>query len=253
MKNTLKTAFKSGLVLVFAVLIQAAFAQSPSACPPISGEEVVSKLVRKNAERASTLPAFRSTRSYRLDYGGFGGARNSEMIVDMEFSPPSTKTFTVLSQSGSKVLNDRVIKKLIEEEKAAFEPENQRRTALNESNYGFTLQGCETTDRGSAYVLGVEPKVRSKYLYKGKIWVDAGDFAVWKIEAEPAKNPSFWVKQTKIEQKYQKVGQFWLPASNHSFSSVRLGGHANLTILYDKYQWIAASPPLRSSNTKSSE
>jgi len=241
---------KPYLVLAFAVLIQPAFAQLPRACPLSSGDQVVHNLVRKNAERASALPAFRSTRTYRLDYGGFGGSRDAEMIVEMQFTPPNTKTFVVLSQSGSKVLNDRVIKKLIDEEKSAFEPENQRRTALNESNYVFTLQGCETTERGPAYVLGVEPKEKSKYLYKGKIWVDARDFAVKKIEAEPAKNPSFWVKQTKIEQQYKEFDRFWLPVSNHSVSSVRLGGHANLTILYDKYQWTAAVPALRSSNER---
>jgi hypothetical protein len=115
------------------------------------------------------------------------------------------------------------------------------------------LQGCEATERGPAYVLGVEPKEKSKYLYKGKIWVDARDFAVKKIEAEPAKNPSFWVKQTKIEQQYKEFDRFWLPVSNHSVSSVRLGGHANLTILYDKYQWTAAVPALRSSNERPTE
>jgi len=247
MQNSMHVASSTRLVLAFAVLALPAFAQLPPACPLQSSGQVVSNLVQKNAERASALPAFESTRSYRLDYGGLGGSRNAEMIVEMHFIPPSTKTFVVVSESGSKTLNERVIKRLIEEEKSAFEPENQRRTALNESNYTFTLQRCEMTEQGSAYVLGVEPKEKSKYLYKGKIWVDASDFAVKKIEAEPAKNPSFWVKQTKIEQQYQKVDQFWLPTSNHSVSSVRLGGHANLTIIYSKYKWTDTAP-LRSSN-----
>jgi hypothetical protein len=71
--------------------------------------------------------------------------------------------------------------------------------------------------------------------------VDAEDFAVVRIEAAPAKNPSFWTKETKIEQVYGKVGNFWLPVSNRSSSEVRLGGHASFTIDYQDYRITAAS------------
>ena len=62
-----------------------------------------------------------------------------------------------------------------------------------------------------------------------------------RIEATPAKNPSFWTKETKIEQVYAKVGDFWLPLSNRSSSDIRLGGHASFTIDYQDYEITAAS------------
>ena len=65
--------------------------------------------------------------------------------------------------------------------------------------------------------------------------MNAEDFAVESIDAEPAKNPSFWIKKTHIEHRYQKIGQFWLPASNQTISSVRLGGTATLSIQYLDY------------------
>ena len=40
---------------------------------------------------------------------------------------------------------------------------------------------------------------------------------------------------------YTKVGDFWLPASNRSTSSIRLGGQANFTIDYQNYQITAAT------------
>ena len=76
----------------------------------------------------------------------------------------------------------------------------------------------------------------------GRIWVDATDFAVMRIEAEPAKNPSFWTKETQIEQIYSKVGDFWLPRSNRSTTTVRLGGHASFTIDYGEYRITAVNP-----------
>lgn len=62
------------------------------------------------------------------------------------------------------------------------------------------------------------------------------------IEAEPAKNPSFWIKRTDIEHKYTKVDGFWLPEENRSTSTIRLGGRAVLTIEYQDYKITQASP-----------
>jgi len=63
-----------------------------------------------------------------------------------------------------------------------------------------------------------------------------------RIEAEPGKNPSFWIKKTDIAHRYVKVKDFWLPAENHTESFVRLGGKATLSIEYQDYKIIKASP-----------
>ena len=94
----------------------------------------------------------------------------------------------------------------------------------------------------------VEPLTKNKLLYRGRIGVDAEDFAVVRIEAAPAKNPSFWTKETRIEQAYAKVGDFWLPISNRSSTAIRLGGHADFTIDYQDYQITAATPQDMPSN-----
>jgi hypothetical protein len=131
---------------------------------------------------------------------------------------------------------------MLQTEKDAVTEENQKRVALNQDNYRFTLAGYETTQTSPCYVLSVEPRTDNKLLYRGRIWVDAQDFAVARIEAAPAKNPSFWTKETKVEQVYAKVGDFWLPLSNRSSSEIRLGGHASFTIEYQDYQITAARP-----------
>jgi hypothetical protein len=86
------------------------------------------------------------------------------------------------------------------------------------------------------YVLKVEPRTKDRFLYRGQIWVDAEDFAVVRLEAESAKNPSFWTGKAEIVQQYRKVSDFWLPAYNHSVTDIRLGGHAELTIDYKDYE-----------------
>ena len=228
------------------MLCQSAIAESPEKPPSrgqLSSEEVVANLVRKNLERASALHAYQGTRVYHLDYRGFPGSRSAEITVDVKYQAPDTKQFSIRSQAGSHLLIDRVFEKLMQSEREALTPENQSRVALNTQNYRFALVGFESTADSSAYVLSVEPVTNNKLLYRGRIWVDATDFAVTRIDAVPAKNPSFWTKETRIEQVYKKIGDFWLPVSNRSTSTIRLGGHANLTIDYIDYQITAATPP----------
>jgi outer membrane lipoprotein-sorting protein len=207
----------------------------------LSAEDVVSRLVQRNLERARALEAYQGTRVYRLEYHGFPGSRTAEMVVDVKYRAPGTKEFSVRSEKGSQLVIDRVFQRMLQSEKEAVSEENQRHVALNQENYNFTLTGHETTPAGSFYVLSVEPRTNNKLLYRGRVWVDAQDFAVTRIEGAPAKNPSFWTKETKIVQVYTKVGDFWLPASNRSTSTIRLGGQANFTIDYQDYQVTAAT------------
>jgi len=208
----------------------------------LTSEQVVNKLVQRNLERARALGAYQGTRIYRLEHHGFPGSRSAEMTVAVEYRSPATKQFSIQSETGSRLLIERVFHKLLQSEKEALTEENQARVALNKDNYRFTLVGYENTPTGSCYILSVEPLTKNKLLYRGRIWVDAADFAVVRIEAAPAKNPSFWTKETRIEQAYTKVGDFWLPLSNRSSSAIRLGGHAYLTIDYQDYRITAATP-----------
>jgi hypothetical protein len=205
----------------------------PAALTP---EQVVNNLVQRNLTRAQGLAAYQGTRIYRLEYRGFPGSRNAEIVVDVKYESPGTKEFTIRSETGSKLLIDRVFKKLLESEKEALTEENARHTALNRDNYKFAQVGYESTPTGAFYVLSVQPRTKNKFLYRGRIWVDAEDFAVVRLQGEPVKNPSLWIKDTKIEETYVKVGDFWFPASNRSTSSIRLGGRAYLTIDYKDYR-----------------
>jgi hypothetical protein len=110
------------------------------------------------------------------------------MTVKATYNSPSSKAFEVVSQSGSKLIQDRVFKKLLEGEKEAAQPAISAQTQLNRDNYNFELVGYEPSNAGGQYVLRVSPKSRSKYVYRGKVWVDGDDFAVTHIEADCARS-----------------------------------------------------------------
>lgn len=208
----------------------------------LTAAEVVEKLGEMNLRRAQALRSYRGTRTYRVKYGNSFTTMSAEMVVEAKYAAPETKQFTIQSSSGSKLLIDKVFTKILKAEHEAVSADARRSTALSSDNYDFTMVGFERTPAQSMYVLAVEPKTKNKFLFRGRVWVDGDDFAVVRIEAEPAKNPSFWTQNSEIEQLYIKVDDFWLPERNHSVSSIRFGGRAELTIEYQNYQITAADP-----------
>jgi hypothetical protein len=210
---------------------------------PLSTDQVVDNLARRNQERAQALLHSEATRVYRVVYKGLPSDRVAEMTVQATYDRPSSRQFTIVSQSGSKLIAKHVFKKLLESEKEAAQSATSAETQLNRDNYNFAFAGYESSNTGRQYLLRVEPKVRGKYVYRGLVWVDGVDFAVTRIEAEPAENPSFWTKKSQIHQEYGKVQGFWLPLKNELVSYIRLGGRATLTIEYRDYRVQDAVQP----------
>jgi len=235
---------KALLPLLMLALAASARAQSSNSPAIIESRlnltQVMDKLVEKNAERADALQKYQNRRYYSLDYTGFPASFHAEMVVDMMYDAPGTKQFKIVSQSGPTWIIDRILKRLLEAELESMSDENRARVAITPANYDFSgLEHQNATDNCS-YVVALEPKIPSKLLFRGRIWVDNKDFAVCRIEAEPSKNPSFWIKKTDIHHSYLKIGDFWLPSENKSVSVIRGGGRAVLTIKYQNYEILAA-------------
>ena len=213
----------------------------------LTANDVANRLAAKNAERSLHLLSFEGKRRYNLEYSGFPSAYGAEMNVDALYRAPGTKKLTIVSESGSKLILNHVLHRLVEsEEESAGDDPNRNAVAVTSENYQFSLRGCETAAGRDLYVMDVQPLRDNKFLYRGTIWVDAQDFAVVRIDGEPARNPSFWTKRSKIHHQYRKVGDFYLPAFNETVTETRLGGHAVLTIRYGSYKlnssggkWIA--------------
>ena len=86
------------LILISALAGGVAGADSGSLPPsittaPLSVDQVVNNLVRRDVERARALRHYESTRVYRLSYRGILGSHDAEMTVQATYDSPSTKNF----------------------------------------------------------------------------------------------------------------------------------------------------------------
>jgi hypothetical protein len=201
---------------------------------PLTAVQIVDEMQRHNQARTEMLIDVQSIRHYQVEYRGFSKVIEAKMEVAYHYDAASGKSFRIVTQSGSKMLCEKVLKRAVESEKEASQ--DKAAMALTAGNYHFRLVGSENVGGRPAYVLEVEPISPSKFLIRGKIWVDAEDFALVKVEAEPAKSPSFWIARTRIEQICARTNGFWLPERNRSETRVRIGGTAVFTIDYGTYR-----------------
>jgi len=228
-------------------LLFAALAISLSAVAQSTGQpslsEILARMTTMNDARAAALRQYTSNRAYEVSYQGFPKSASAKAMVRLQFTAPDKKEFTIIRQEGAKFMVNRVIRKALESEQEAGKPEFRNRSALNGSNYDFKFAGTDREDGRLCYLLDVKPKREDKYLYNGQICVDAADYAVARIQAKPAKNPSFWISKATIDHHNKKIGDFWFPATNRSTSHVRLGGDAELRIDYTDYLITNATKP----------
>jgi hypothetical protein len=220
-------------VFVFAAASAWAEDAGPTAPMALTSAQIVEQMQRHSHAQTGELRQYKALRHYAVEYRGFATTIDAKMDVEASYDAAAGKSLQIISQSGSHFLCEKVLKRAVDSEKEAMQ--NKASTALSETNYRFRLAGSETVAGRPAYILDVEPLTASKFLFRGKIWVDAADFAVVKMETEPAKSPSFWIARTLIHYTGAKTDGFWLPQLVRSETKVRIGGTAVLTIDYGSY------------------
>ena len=219
------------LYSLFALTLIAASIPNTSGLP--SADEIVAKMVQRDDERRSELQGYTSVRRYVLE--NVKHHKQAEMLVRMVYRKDGSKEFAIISSSGWGGARKHVFPRLLEAETEASRPGGPEDSRITPQNYSFTMLRADEVNGRKAYVIEVVPKKEKKYLMRGTIWLDAEDFAIVRIEGEPAENPSFWIKKVQFEHKYEKHGPFWLAEADTSTSDVRIFGSTELRIDYFDY------------------
>ena len=218
-------------------LAQAPLVKSVRPSPlPLSLDQVVDNLIAENVKRFTALEGYQSRRTYTMTYKGFAGDISTQMVVDLDYTSPDTKKFTVVSESGSKFLANGILKKLVDVETESQQAKNRKSLLPNRQNYKFSNLEYQPSPDGCSYIVSVQPVVPNRLLYRGRIWVNDQDFAICRIEGVPSKTPSLWIASAKLTHTYAKIGEFWFSKDDKSVSDIRIGGTALLDIEYGDYK-----------------
>src|SRR5262245_50194154 len=207
------------IFLMIAAMINSASASSAGSPPPdpaVTAETVVAKLLEQNRRREARLQqtSYSAPRTYRIK-DEKGNVRVEAQVL-VQHRAPGTKEFKVVSKSGSDFVYGKVLKPLMDGEVEAAAGRGRQNSAVTPENYNFNLIGEDSVDGQRCFLVQATPKRADKYLFNGKIWIHANEFAIVKIAGQPAKSPSFMIKQVNFVRRYQKIGEFWLPARDES-------------------------------------
>jgi hypothetical protein len=224
---------KNHFLLAALLLLPASVAVADESPSLPTATEIVTRMGSRDLQRQVSIEGYAGMRRYVLDNQKLH--KRAEMLVQVQGDPDGTKHFEVVSEDGWKAAHKHVLRKMLESESETSRPEMRASTKLNLENYDFEVIGTEMVTDRPAYVLETQPKRKEKYLFRGRIWVDAEDYALVRAEGSPAKNPSFWTKSTHFVQTYQKNGALWFPRSTQSVTEAHIFGTTDLNIEYFDY------------------
>ncbi len=232
------TFHRLGVLLLSLLCVQvcpSALAGEPESGAPSSSEaqeqHVVAKMLERSRAREQRLQEYSVAKTYQLR--NEEGKTRAEAQVVLQFQAPNLKRFRTVSEYGS------MIGQAVFREMQQSEVEGARnQVTISPENYQFDLVGEEWTDGKRCFVFAVKPLRKERLLFEGRIWVDAEEFAIVKIAGRPARNPSWWIKNSEFVRHYGKVGDFWLPVRDESISQVRLWGKNVLVVDYNNYQVV---------------
>jgi hypothetical protein len=219
------------LLLAIAASVQAA--ESSPVIASLSGEEIFSRLMEHNRQRESLLRGYTVQRDYSATNPS--GKLYAAEEVRMNYTAPDTKTFITLSARGSWLVRDLVFSRLMQSEASAARGSERTDSSIAPANYRFEASGAGEVAGRPCYVVHAIPLRKDKYLFEGQIWIDGAEFAIARIAARPASNPSFWIRRVEFVRTYSKVGSVWLPSRDETVADIVFHGRKVLTIDHRDY------------------
>lgn len=222
----------SGFVVVLVLAQGLELIHAADSAPSI--ETIVTRMAEARVENRSRLRAYSVTRDYRL-FGKEGRAAKSQVVADVSFVPPASKQYTIQMANGMG-LGERIVRQMLEHETEIVK--NYGATDMSMANYDFRFLRAEELSGRLCYVLEMIPRRKDKILLHGQIWVDSVTYLLHRMEGEPGKVPSWWLRQVHIALKYGDVGGMWLQIASESTAEVRLLGRYTMLSRDVDYRFI---------------
>ncbi len=224
-------------MLAYFITVTCVSAQTQSRIP--TNEEIVAQMAQARDQNRARFRPFKVTRDYKVYGGDDHNEARSRLIAEISVVPPDSKKYTIENASGS-LLEERVVRKMLDGE-VAFAKDSGS-SDITRENYDFRLVREDEISGQRCYVLDLIPKRKSKDLLRGSIWVDAHSYLPLRVEGEPAKNPSWWVKDARIVLLYGYVGPMWLQTFSEATANVRIIGRSTMIWQDVRYQMGELAP-----------
>ncbi len=219
-------AMVSSMTVVFLFL----FLQSAAAADQETGSvrpdlaTIVKHISEAQLQNRERVKAYSVTREYKV-FGGGAEQPRTDVVAHVNFLPPSSKNYDIDQSTGG--MGEKVIRHILDHEvDAARDP---KLIMINDQNYDFEYLDEATLSGTACYKLGITPRHDRKELLKATIWVDKNSYRILRMEGEPSKSLSFWVKDVHLVLQFGEVAGMWLQTESLALAHLRFGGEYKIT------------------------
>jgi hypothetical protein len=202
-------------VVVFLLLDGLVLAQQPAA-PDLN--TIVSRMMAVRRQNHDRTKAYTVKRDYQLL--DRQSQPKAKVVADITYLPPDQKQYRIESSSGG--LGEKILRDILAKETESSK--EAQRKEVSPENYDFKLVGEEMFNGRRCFVLSMQPKRQEKDMLRGKLWVDAETYNLYRIEGQVVKSPSWWVRDLYILMSFACIDGVWLHTATHAVADVRFKG-----------------------------
>jgi len=220
-------------------LVPCTVAQAESAVPTV--ETITGRMAQARSKNRALFRPYRVTREYKL-FGKERVATKSKVIADVTFMTPELKKYVIQHTDGN-VMGEKIVRRVLDGEVGVAKDSGS--TDISKDNYDFLFIREEEISARRCYVLELLPKRNDKNLLRGNVWVDANTYLLQRVEGQPAKSSSWWVRDMRIVLLYSDVGGMWLQTALEATANVRILGQSAMVssdVKYELSELVADEP-----------
>jgi hypothetical protein len=194
--------------------------------------------------RYNRVLAFTDVERYRVYRGHDEVHPAAEMTVRVTYRKGSGKSYQILSQSGSSIIQRFGLKPLLEGEEAINDPAAVRQSWLTSDNYEMKPDSAhmQTIHGRLCVAVAIQPHHNAPNMVVGTLWVDPTDFAILRVDGIASKRPSIFAGTTHMLRDYALIDGF-SQATHARAESDGLFGRTVVVIDYSDYHIQLAPSP----------
>jgi hypothetical protein len=194
-----------------------------------SSSQVTTDTVSRFLE--SGRPPLRAYRARRhLEASSRGGKMKAQLDAQTTLLPNGAFSFEVLSESGSNLLRQRVLRAALLEEQDNHNSAKLADSDFTRENYDFLVQ--ESALDSEFVRISLAPRRKSQLLIDGAAFVRRDDADLVRIQGVLSKRPSFWTRKVEITRHYARVDGVRVPIEVRLDADVLLVGDSAFDMTY---------------------
>jgi hypothetical protein len=224
----------------FALIISAfvIFANRPARAQQQDAATIIHDLDSANQSRFDNVLQFSDTEHYRV-YRGKDQTLVAEMTVRVTYKKGVGKSYRILSQSGSSLIQKHGLQPLLDNEKAINDPAKAAQSWFTSANYKMKLKPGVTRviDGHDCIAIAISPRRQAPNMLEGTLWVDAHTHMQIEVDGIASKSPSIFAGTTKMMRRYADMHGYAMATHASAESSSFFFGRTVVTIDYSDYEF----------------